>query len=140
MKDNYTIFLVDDDFIFLEMLKETLIDNPEYTIVVFQSGEECVNHLHLKPDVIVLDYYLNSENPDAKNGLEILKEITTINPSVRVIILSGQEDGGLVYKLIKENASDYVVKDDDAFENVKEAINEIIEDIQNTETEKEDNY
>lgn len=130
MKNNYTIFLVDDDFIFLEMLKETLVDNPSYTIVAFQSGEECVNHLHLSPDVIVLDYYLNSENADAKNGLEILKEITSKNPEAKVIILSGQEDGDLVYKLIRENATDYVVKDDDAFENVKEAIEEIINEME----------
>jgi len=33
----------------------------------------------------------------------------------------------LVYKFIRENATDYVVKDDDAFENVKIAINEIID-------------
>ncbi len=132
MKDNYTIFLVDDDFIFLEMLKETLVDNPEYTIVAFQSGEECVNHLHLTPDIIVLDYYLNSENPEAKNGLEILKEVTQLHPDAKVVILSGQEDGDLVYKLIRENATDYVVKDDDAFQNVKEAIEEIISEIQDS--------
>ncbi len=131
MKNNYTIFLVDDDFIFLEMLKETLVDNSAYTIVAFQSGEECVNHLHLQPDVIVLDYYLNSENPDAKNGLEILKDITAKHPAAKVIILSGQEDGDLVYKLIRENATDYVVKDDDAFENVKEAIEEIVNEKEN---------
>jgi len=127
MKKNYTIFVVDDDFIFLEMLKETLIDNPKYTVVPFQSGEECLNNLHLNPDIIVLDYYLNSTNPNAKDGLEVLQEITRLRPDIKVIILSGQEDGVLVYKFIRENATDYVVKDDDAFENVKIAINEIID-------------
>ncbi len=59
MKGKFTIVLVDDDFIFLEMLKETLIDNEDYNIVAYQSGEECVNNLQIKPDVIVLDYFLN---------------------------------------------------------------------------------
>lgn len=126
MKEKYTVVLVDDDFIFLEMLKETLVDNEDYHIVALQSGEECVSHLHLKPDVIVLDYFLNSENPDAKNGLEILKEIHEIMPEAKVIILSGQEDGNIVYDFVRENATNYVVKDDNAFENIRKAIENIL--------------
>lgn len=129
MEGKYNIILVDDDFIFLEMLKESLIDNSDYNIVAFQSGEECLNHMHLNPDVIVLDYYLNSENPDAKDGLQILKEIHNINPQAKVIILSGQEDGNLVYDFVRENATNYVVKDDNAFENVRTAIEDIIKNM-----------
>lgn len=126
MDKKYNVILVDDDFIFLEMLKESLIDNPDYNIIAFQSGEECLQQLHLNPDVIVLDYFLNSENPDAKNGLEILKEIHKINPKSKVVILSGQEDGNLVYDFVRENATNYVVKDDNAFENIKKAIENIV--------------
>jgi len=129
MNGKYNIILVDDDFIFLEMLKESLTDNLDYNIVAFQSGEECINHMHLNPDVIVLDYYLNSDNPKAKNGLDILKEIHSINPQAKVIILSGQEDGNLVYDFVRENATNYVVKDNNAFLNVKTAIEDIIKNI-----------
>lgn len=129
MEGKYNIILVDDDFIFLEMLKESLVDNSDYNIVAFQSGEECLNHMHLNPDVIVLDYYLNSENPEAKDGLQILKEIHNINPQAKVIILSGQEDGNLVYDFVRENATNYVVKDDNAFENVRNAIEDIIKNM-----------
>lgn len=126
MSSKNTILLVDDDFIFLEMLKESLVDEDKYNIVGFQSGEECLNHLHLNPKVIVLDYYLNSENPNAKNGLDILKEIKKRDSKVKVIILSGQEDGNLVYDFVRENAANYVVKDDNAFENIKKAIENAI--------------
>lgn len=122
MSDKHTILLVDDDFIFLEMLKESLVDEDKYNIIGFQSGEECLNHLHLNPEVIVLDYFLNSENPNAKNGLDILKEIKKRDSKVKVIILSGQEDGNLVYDFVRENAANYVVKDDNAFDNIKKAI------------------
>ena len=108
------------------MLKETLVDNEDFHIVAFQSGEECVSNLHLKPDVIVLDYFLNSENPEAKNGLEILKEVHDIMPDAKVIILSGQEDGNIVYDFVRENATNYVVKDDNAFDNIKKAIENIV--------------
>lgn len=126
MEKKFNIILVDDDFIFLEMLKESLVDNADYNIIAFQSGEECLKNMHLNPDVIVLDYFLNSENPNAKNGLEILKEIHKINPKAKVVILSGQEDGNLVYDFVRENATNYVVKDDNAFENVKKAIENIV--------------
>ena len=126
MEKKFTIILVDDDFIFLEMLKESLIDNEDLNIISFQSGEECMKNMHLNPDVVVLDYFLNSENQSAKNGLEILKEIHKLNPKSKVIILSGQEDGNLVYDFVRENATNYVVKDDNAFENVKKAIEGIV--------------
>ena len=126
MEKKHNIILVDDDLIFLEMLKESLADNPDLNIIAFQTGEECLNHMNLKPDVIVLDYFLNNETNDAKDGLEILKEIHKIDPKAKVIILSGQEDGNLVYDFVRENATNYVVKDDKAFENVKRAIEDIV--------------
>lgn len=126
MEKKHNIILVDDDLIFLEMLKESLSDNEDLNLIAFQTGEECLNHMNLKPDVIVLDYFLNNENDDAKDGLEILKEIHQIDPKAKVIILSGQEDGNLVYDFVRENATNYVVKDDSAFENVKRAIEDII--------------
>ena len=66
---------------------------------------------------------------EAKDGLEILKEIHSINPQAKVIILSGQEDGNLVYDFVRENATNYVVKDNNAFANVKNAIVDIIKNI-----------
>jgi len=128
MKDKYTVFLVDDDFIFLEMMKEALSENEHLNIVAFQSGEECLNNLHLNPDFVVLDYYLDSENEEAKNGMQVLQEITSKLPEIKVIILSGQEDGHLVYKFIMENAADYIVKDNDAFENVRKCLKELIDE------------
>ena len=39
MNGKYNIILVDDDFIFLEMLKEALTDNPDYNML--QPGSIC---------------------------------------------------------------------------------------------------
>lgn len=129
MTSKYTIFLVDDDSVFLEMLKESISNNADYEIFLFQQGEDCINHMHLNPDVIVLDYFLNSKNPEAKNGLEILKKIHEINSQANVIILSAQEDGNLVYDFVRENATNYIVKDNNTFKNVRSAISEIIDKI-----------
>lgn len=129
MKHLVKIFLVDDDPIFLGMLRETLRNEPGLSIQTFRTGEECLKVLNQNPDVIVLDYYLNSRNPKAKNGMQILKQIVGQRPQTKVIILSGQEDGKLVYKLTEQKAADYVIKDERAFENIRHSIHEIIKEI-----------
>ena len=107
--------LVDDDFIFLEMLKESLTDIDNIEIETAKTGEECLQKLDSSFDIVVLDYFLNAENPNAKNGLEILKTIRHSQPKVKVVILSGQEDGNLVYDFVRENVNNYVFKDKNAF-------------------------
>lgn len=129
MKSKYIIFLVDDDTVFLEMLRQSINDTPDYKVFVFNSGEDCLRHMHLNPDVVVLDYYLNSQNSNAKNGLEVLREINEINSETKVIILSGQEDCNLVYDCVRENANSYIVKDKETFQNVGLAISNIIDAI-----------
>lgn len=129
MKGKYIIFLVDDDLVFLEMLNQSINDNPDYKVFTFQSGEDCIKNMHLKPDVVLLDYYLNSKDLDAKNGLEILREINEINSDTKVIILSAQEDCNLVYDCVRENAASYIVKDNETFRNVGLTIANMIEQI-----------
>lgn len=122
MDKKHTIAIVDDDFIFREMLKENIAQNFECEILTFQTGEECVANLYLKPDLIILDYFLNSQNPEAENGLEILKKIRATNSKSKIIILSGQSDANVLYDFVRLNVSNYVVKDKLVFENAKMAI------------------
>lgn len=127
MAKKHLIFIVDDDYIFLEMLRETLLDRTDLEIVGFQTGEACLAELDRQPEVIVLDHHLSSKNPEAQNGLEILKEIKKHDEDLKVIIVSGQEDGTLVYDFSREKAFDYVIKDEDAFDNIYELIGKIVD-------------
>jgi two-component system, OmpR family, response regulator len=124
--EEYAVFLVDDDPVFLDMLRETLADEPEFLVSIFETGEDCLASLHKKPEIIVLDYLLNSKIENARDGMDILKELNRIMPETKVIILSGQEDGSLVYDFTRQNAADYIIKDENAFNNIKQAIHEII--------------
>ncbi len=85
------IFIVDDDPVLAEMLKDHLTKMTSYDVYVFDSGEECLKNLSEKPGIIFLDYYLNSVNKDAMDGLEILQDIKKVDPEVDVVILSGQD-------------------------------------------------
>ena len=98
-----TIFLVDDNALYLKDLEITFASKPYYNIVTFATGELCLAQMALKPDIIILDYYLNSVKKDALNGLEILKKIRAVNSNVPVPIdisnLSKKERKMFVHKI-----------------------------------------
>lgn len=101
------IFLVEDDIWYGELLKYHLGLNPENTITLFTNGKECLAQLYLKPDVVCIDYGL----PDM-NGLELLTKIKRQNESLPVVVISGQEEVEVAVMLLKQGASDYILKDD----------------------------
>lgn len=109
------IFIVDDDPVLAEMLKDHLTKMTSYEISVYDSGEECLKHLADKPGIIFLDFYLNSVNKDAMDGLEILQEIKKTDSEVDVVILSGQDKIEVAVKTMQYGAFDYIVKGESAF-------------------------
>jgi two-component system OmpR family response regulator len=118
------IFIVDDDAMLTEALKDWLTRNIPHDVTTFETGEACLQRLFDKPDVIVLDYYLNTVSKDAANGMEILKTIKKYDPSIHVIILSSQENYRIALQTIQTGAEQYVIKDEAAFEKVAAMINE----------------
>ena len=119
------IFIVDDDAMLIEALKDWLTRKVPHQVTTFITGEECLDHLSEKPDVVILDYYLNSVSKDAANGIEILKAIKKHDPSIHVIILSSQEHYGIATQTIQQGAEQYVIKDENAFEKIASYINDL---------------
>jgi two-component system, OmpR family, response regulator len=119
-----SVFLVDDDKMFLTSLAHQLktMFKSKTKIQAFTTGEECLKHLNENPDIIILDYYLNSKYKDAMNGLEILKKIMHVRPETKIIILSGQEKMEVAVDTIKHGAYDYIVKNDNVFLRTKLSI------------------
>lgn len=122
MVSNFKIFIVEDDPFYRNVLNYHLSLNPETTISCFETGQECLDNLHLKPDAITLDYSL----PDI-SGEVVLNRILAFDNQIPVIIVSGQDDIGTAIDLLKKGAYDYVIKDDDAKNRIWNIINNIIE-------------
>jgi len=118
------IFVVDDDTMLTEALKDWLTRDIPHHVTTFATGEACLKHLYDNPDVVVLDYYLNTVSKDAANGIEILKAIKKYDSSIHVIILSSQERYGIAVQTIQKGAEQYVIKDEQAFEKIASLINE----------------
>ena len=109
------IFIVDDDPVIAEMLKDHLSKMTNYEISLYGTGEECLQQLNHKPGIIFLDFYLNSVEKDAMDGLEILQEIKKTDPDIDVVMLSGQDKIEVAVKTMQYGAFDYIVKGESAF-------------------------
>jgi two-component system, NtrC family, response regulator AtoC len=103
-KGLYRIFIIDDNDIYAKVLKKQ-IENKDYEISVFYSGQECLANLDKKPSLITLDYRL----PDV-DGDVLLAKILAYDPDIHVLIISGQEDISTAVKLLKNGAYDYITK------------------------------
>ena len=65
LSDKRYVFLVDDEPIQNEMLKDFLTERYTYEIKVFDNGEEAMAQMHLNPEIVVLDYHLNAHLQNA---------------------------------------------------------------------------
>jgi len=119
------IFLVDDDALFLKSLEIEFSENTKSEIRSFGTGEECLANIYQNPDIIILDYYLNSVNKDAIDGLETLEKIKTANVQIPVIMLSSQDKIEVAVNCMKNQAFDYIVKSETAFLRLQKAITTI---------------
>lgn len=119
------IFIVDDDQLYSSALGNLLNEKKMYRVFHFSSGESCLNEMYQSPEIVILDYYLNSIHPKAADGLEILEKIKKHHPHTKVIILSGQKHYGVAAQTIVKGASIYVMKDEDAFQVISDFLDEL---------------
>lgn len=116
------VFIVDDDDLFLKTLVIQFRENPIYEVVTFATGELCVDEIHNNPDVVILDYHLNSIEKNAMNGLKTLDIIKNINNEIPVIMVSAQDKIEVAVSCIHHKAFDYVVKSETAFVRLQKII------------------
>lgn len=113
------IFIVDDNTVFSLALKaelETTFINKQIKFYLFETGELCMKQFKKeKPQVVILDYYLNSNYPDAMDGIKVLDFIKKENPETNVIMLTINDHIDIALKSFHHGASDYIVKTETKF-------------------------
>jgi two-component system, NtrC family, response regulator AtoC len=120
--DRYRIFIVEDDMVYGEMMRYFLSLNPDYEVFRYTTAKDCLANLGNRPHLITLDYSL----PDAKGG-EVLEKIRKFDANIPVIIISGQKDITTAIELLKNGASDYLIKDDNTKDLLLNAVRRIRE-------------
>jgi two-component system nitrogen regulation response regulator NtrX len=102
---NAKVCIIDDDKNVRNSLKEILEDEG-YEVQLYASGKSCLKQLEKeRPSVLFLDVWLNNED-----GLEILKEIKKIYPTLPIIMISGHATIELAVQATKMGADDFLEK------------------------------
>ena len=115
------IFLVDDDVFYLELLKNYFIKKG-YFIESYTNGSDCIDNLSKSPDVIILDFNLNNPESPYPDGSKVFIEIKKRTPLAKVIILSNQDSGDIVFQLMQLGIKDYIEKNDAVFKSLDEIL------------------
>ncbi|MGL5152819.1 MAG: response regulator [Clostridium sp.] len=102
------ILMADDHALIREGLKRMLGFEEDLTILGDASnGKELLDLLKMnEPDIVLLDM-----NMPVQNGLETLKILKNTYSSIKVIMLTVENDRNTIHKAIESGADGYVLKD-----------------------------
>lgn len=119
------VHIVEDDLFYGNLLENFLrLRFPDLKgLEIFRHGEACLANLSKNPEVIIMDYFLDTDGSNGKNGLETIKEIRKQKPHTKIIVLSAQQEIGVIVEAIKTYQCHYVKKDDSAFDRVHAYMN-----------------
>ena len=118
-KDQINIFIVEDNEVFRIALKsdiETAFSEKSLAIHTFETGEAAMQKFKtVKPQVVILDYNLDSKVQKAANGIAVMDLIKKEDPETNVILLTSEDSLSIATTAFKHGASDYVVKTETKF-------------------------
>ena len=114
-------FLIVDDAVFMRTILRANLTQAGHEIVAEASnGVEAVEAFkQTHPDIVTLDITMPQ-----MDGLEALKQIMSIDPTAKVIMVSAMGQQVMVIDAIKSGAKDFIVKPFQA-ERVLEVVNKL---------------
>jgi len=99
-----TVLIVDDDKSIRYSLKRMM--EGSYTILTARNGEEALEQVRQDPpDLVVMDIKM-----PGRNGIDVLKEIKSIDPKSLVILMTAYGTTETAIEAMKYGAFDYVLK------------------------------
>ncbi len=115
------ILIADDHAIFRHGLRQILEENPELSVIGEASnGQEVLDQVWKNEcDLLLLDISM-----PGMNGLEVLKQLKSQKPKLKVLVLSMYPEEQYAVRALKAGASGYITKAS-ASEELMEAIRKI---------------
>jgi DNA-binding NtrC family response regulator len=117
-REHISILIIDEDHMLATALKSDLertFRNHDLQISLFETGEAGKVHIAAKPDLVIVDYDLNSKDRNAMNGLKIVDIVKQESPDTEVILFTAAEHADIAVKALQHGAHDYIVKNDYMF-------------------------
>jgi DNA-binding NtrC family response regulator len=119
-----TIFVVEDDMLYMNLINKELEKMGYSNVKSYATGREAINNLDTKPDIALLDYFLEKDF----TGMDILKKIRKRYPETQVIFLTASDDVNIAVDTMRNGAYDYIVKGDTAFIRIRHLLKKISEE------------
>ena len=123
-----SVFIVEDNAVQRSMLSDHLSKYPKLKIREFSSGDSCLKELISgnveEPELVLMDYFLESSFGNSKDGLETLTKLKEIFPDTDVVMLTSVENQKIIDLAKKKGALDYIVKSAGSFQKLDSIIND----------------
>ncbi len=118
------IFVVEDDQFIGNLIKKALEKMDNVDVTHFLTPDECLQQLHLNPDIVSIDYLL-----PGMNGLELMAKIKNYNAEIHCIMVSGQDKLDVVIETYRQGAVDYIIKNDNAIVNLENSVRNLVKTV-----------
>lgn len=137
------LFIIEDNLLYSAALKQYLLigfEKSDYNveIMTFKNSESCLEWLNCynstRPDIIIMDYFLNSQHNYSMNGVDALFNLKIFKLEIEVIFLSGQPKIEIAVEALRMGAFDYIVKNELAFQKVMDSVQDCLREMNYTGT------
>lgn len=109
MDTRQALLLVDDDAEIRDQMQWAL--GSDYQLLEASDRSTALAHVrHAMPRLILLDLGLPPDTDGASEGLAILKETLRLNPTAKVIVVTGNSDRAKAVAAIESGAYDFIEK------------------------------
>lgn len=118
------IAIIEDSTIIREVVTRVMETQLKARVITFDSAESAIREMDVyEPNVILLDYNLDSVSTNNMNGMQFVKKLNLVGKSIPIIMMSGQRDKRVTADVLKEGVVNYLAKDDDNF--LENIVNEV---------------
>lgn len=119
MNPTERILLVDDDTIYVERLARALRGHGSEVAIAADSATAIETAKTLRPTAAIVDLKLGTAS-----GLECLKALRSLDPEIRLIMLTGYGSIATAIEAVRDGAWDYLTKPADAEEILHALVND----------------
>ncbi|MGB9597088.1 MAG: response regulator [Candidatus Poribacteria bacterium] len=118
------ILVIEDDTILCELIAKNL-ERSGFEVLKAQTGESALSLMREGEDyILIVDYHL----PDM-TGKELIKSNFIKENKVPFIIMTGHGDEKLAVEMMKQNARDYIVKDNNFLEILPSVVQHVMHQV-----------
>ncbi len=118
---NFSILLVEDDYMVSNNIKYVLEDSVEKVFIATNIDEALKIYDTQKTDILIVDIVMK----DKLNGLDFIEYIRTKDSKISIFILSGYSKDDYLLRALKLNLDDFILKPI-TFKKIESMLNKVI--------------